>query len=243
MRGRPARCRLAALPQGAGQEAHPGGAVERDCFFAALSCWSASSRGRCRKRAPRVRCAPRCSRRGRPRKLQPSRPPPAGCRAEASLPALPCESLPVCAAAGADWACARPCCTACTPRAGKGELPPARRRTALLGAGQRHVRPGPPPPRPPHPPPTHLQGKGAALECEVRAGQMLYLPAGWFHEVTSFSTAASPTHVALNYWWAAPGGGLGWEWGWGATPGSGWSVGGCHVALHFWCAGPGWDGV
>lgn len=26
------------------------------------------------------------------------------------------------------------------------------------------------------------------------------LPAGWFHEVTSYSTADSPTHMALNFW-------------------------------------------
>ncbi|KAL4437367.1 hypothetical protein ABPG75_004506 [Micractinium tetrahymenae] len=47
-------------------------------------------------------------------------------------------------------------------------------------------------------------GKAAALECEVQAGQMLYLPAGWFHEVTSYSTADSPTHMALNYWYHPP---------------------------------------
>mmetsp|Transcript_22038 Transcript_22038/g.33656 ORF Transcript_22038/g.33656 Transcript_22038/m.33656 type:complete len:477 (+) Transcript_22038:143-1573(+) len=53
-------------------------------------------------------------------------------------------------------------------------------------------------------------------ECilEVEAGQMLYLPCGWFHEVTSFSekTNSSSTeddamkncHIAVNYWFHPP---------------------------------------
>ena len=36
------------------------------------------------------------------------------------------------------------------------------------------------------------------------AGQMLYLPAGWFHEVTSFSSKESSTHLAINYWFHPP---------------------------------------
>ncbi|KAI3427056.1 hypothetical protein D9Q98_006996 [Chlorella vulgaris] len=47
-------------------------------------------------------------------------------------------------------------------------------------------------------------GKDAALVCEVAAGQMLYLPAGWFHEVTSFSEPGCPTHMALNWWFHPP---------------------------------------
>ncbi|PRW60895.1 ion channel [Chlorella sorokiniana] len=47
-------------------------------------------------------------------------------------------------------------------------------------------------------------GKAAALECIVEAGQMLYLPAGWFHEVTSYATDDCPTHLALNYWYHPP---------------------------------------
>lgn len=48
-------------------------------------------------------------------------------------------------------------------------------------------------------------GVEAALECEVRAGQALYLPAGWFHEVTSYSGSpdmpgSTAAHLALNYW-------------------------------------------
>ena len=33
---------------------------------------------------------------------------------------------------------------------------------------------------------------------------MLYLPCGWFHEVTSFTAADSSTHLALNYWLHPP---------------------------------------
>lgn len=44
-----------------------------------------------------------------------------------------------------------------------------------------------------------------ALECEIQEGQMLYLPAGWFHEVTSFSgSGTSHSHLALNYWMHPP---------------------------------------
>ena len=36
------------------------------------------------------------------------------------------------------------------------------------------------------------------------AGQMLYLPVGWFHEVTSFGGAGRTTHMAFNYWFHPP---------------------------------------
>ncbi|BDA43071.1 probable bifunctional peptidase and (3S)-lysyl hydroxylase Jmjd7 at N-terminal half [Coccomyxa sp. Obi] len=39
-------------------------------------------------------------------------------------------------------------------------------------------------------------GIDAALQVEVQEGEMLYLPAGWFHEVKSFGRR----HMALNYW-------------------------------------------
>ena len=57
---------------------------------------------------------------------------------------------------------------------------------------------------------------GSAFEVEVKAGQSLYLPAGWFHEVTSYSGGASGGsgkeeeqglplfHLALNYWTHPP---------------------------------------
>jgi hypothetical protein len=39
---------------------------------------------------------------------------------------------------------------------------------------------------------------------ELQSGQCLYLPAGWFHEVVSFSsgdsTGTGATHLAVNYW-------------------------------------------
>jgi len=48
-------------------------------------------------------------------------------------------------------------------------------------------------------------GVDAALECVVEAGQMLYLPAGWFHEVTSFGSAGPNSgHLAFNYWFHPP---------------------------------------
>ena len=34
----------------------------------------------------------------------------------------------------------------------------------------------------------------------LAAGQMLYLPAGWFHEVTSYGQQ----HIALSYWMHPP---------------------------------------
>lgn len=35
--------------------------------------------------------------------------------------------------------------------------------------------------------------------CELKAGQMLYLPASWFHEVVSFNEIDN-YHCAMNYW-------------------------------------------
>ena len=53
------------------------------------------------------------------------------------------------------------------------------------------------------------------VDVEVRAGEMLYLPAGWFHNVTSFTDADAPSppccptskqggHLAFNYWFHPP---------------------------------------
>lgn len=39
--------------------------------------------------------------------------------------------------------------------------------------------------------------------AEVKAGDMLFLPAGWFHEVTSFRDDGG-SHFALNYWMHPP---------------------------------------
>eukprot|EP00045_Choanoeca_perplexa_P002935 m.27784 g.27784 ORF g.27784 m.27784 type:complete len:338 (+) comp11777_c0_seq21:318-1331(+) len=48
--------------------------------------------------------------------------------------------------------------------------------------------------------------------CTVRAGEMLYLPCGWFHEVTSLPQASQANanaskpglHMAFNYWFHPP---------------------------------------
>jgi len=45
-----------------------------------------------------------------------------------------------------------------------------------------------------------LLQEASMVECEVRAGDMLFLPAGWFHNVTSFSDGDAGFHMALNYW-------------------------------------------
>lgn len=42
------------------------------------------------------------------------------------------------------------------------------------------------------------------LEIWLNPGEMLYLPAGWFHEVTSFGDSDKPQHVALNWWFVPP---------------------------------------
>ncbi|CUS20828.1 LAQU0S01e15544g1_1 [Lachancea quebecensis] len=49
------------------------------------------------------------------------------------------------------------------------------------------------------------------LVVDLRPGEMLYLPTGWFHEVTSFGNDRSATadgriHVAVNYWFVPPNG-------------------------------------
>ena len=41
------------------------------------------------------------------------------------------------------------------------------------------------------------------METAVRAGEILYLPAGWFHEVRSCN-ARGKNHAALNYWFHPP---------------------------------------
>ena len=40
--------------------------------------------------------------------------------------------------------------------------------------------------------------------CTVESGSLLFLPASWFHEVTSFGT--SDGHLAVNYWFHPPDG-------------------------------------
>lgn len=47
-------------------------------------------------------------------------------------------------------------------------------------------------------------GVDKAAVAEVSAGEMLYLPAGWFHEVESRGVKGSPIHLAFNYWFHPP---------------------------------------
>lgn len=42
--------------------------------------------------------------------------------------------------------------------------------------------------------------KATMAYCSVHAGDMLYLPASWFHEVTSYGVEGASCHLALNYW-------------------------------------------
>jgi hypothetical protein len=43
--------------------------------------------------------------------------------------------------------------------------------------------------------------KATMAYCHVSAGEMLYLPASWFHEVTSYGVEGASCHLALNYWY------------------------------------------
>ncbi len=56
-----------------------------------------------------------------------------------------------------------------------------------------------------------LAKKAAMAEVNIEAGEMLWLPAGWFHEVTSMAAAAGAEqdaeengHLAFNYWFHPP---------------------------------------
>lgn len=53
-----------------------------------------------------------------------------------------------------------------------------------------------------------LRKAGSPFLVELKAGQMLYLPASWWHEVTSTSPDGQPssTHMAFNYWFHPPDG-------------------------------------
>ena len=47
------------------------------------------------------------------------------------------------------------------------------------------------------------------LEVWLNPGEMLYLPAGWFHEVSSFGSDNNKdniggAHIAINYWFIPP---------------------------------------
>lgn len=42
------------------------------------------------------------------------------------------------------------------------------------------------------------------LEVWLEPGKMLYIPTGWFHEVTSYASDKESAHVALNWWFMPP---------------------------------------
>ncbi|KAL0039653.1 hypothetical protein WJX77_004437 [Trebouxia sp. C0004] len=46
--------------------------------------------------------------------------------------------------------------------------------------------------------------KHRGLECELKAGEMLFMPCGWFHEVRSYGISEQGGHLALNYWFHPP---------------------------------------
>ena len=49
--------------------------------------------------------------------------------------------------------------------------------------------------------------KDSSAQVTLEDGDLLYLPAGWFHEVTSFGDdEKNNVHVALNYWFVPPDG-------------------------------------
>ncbi|TPX57387.1 hypothetical protein PhCBS80983_g03866 [Powellomyces hirtus] len=49
-----------------------------------------------------------------------------------------------------------------------------------------------------------LLAKATKITFVVHAGEALYLPTGWFHEVTSSNTGNNLPHMALNHWLAPP---------------------------------------
>ena len=51
--------------------------------------------------------------------------------------------------------------------------------------------------------PLFKEAQPQKIEFELEAGQMLYLPCGWFHEVKSVN-ATDDTHLAFNYWFHPP---------------------------------------
>ncbi|AET39834.1 uncharacterized protein Ecym_5034 [Eremothecium cymbalariae DBVPG len=51
-----------------------------------------------------------------------------------------------------------------------------------------------------------LFSKANRITVNLRPGEMLWLPAGWFHEVTSFGSNKNNFHVAANYWFIPPNG-------------------------------------
>jgi hypothetical protein len=46
--------------------------------------------------------------------------------------------------------------------------------------------------------------KVTKVSFDLEPGEVLFLPAGWFHEVRSYGTSEEKNHLALNYWLAPP---------------------------------------
>ncbi|GME94961.1 unnamed protein product [Ambrosiozyma monospora] len=46
--------------------------------------------------------------------------------------------------------------------------------------------------------------KATSTSVHLKPRQLLYLPAGWFHEVTSYGNLKDHVHTAVNYWFAPP---------------------------------------
>jgi len=49
-----------------------------------------------------------------------------------------------------------------------------------------------------------LFAEARMLSVDVQEGDALYLPCGWWHEVSSRGADASDTHLAVNWWFAPP---------------------------------------
>lgn len=45
---------------------------------------------------------------------------------------------------------------------------------------------------------------GEYITETLKAGEMLYLPASFYHEVVSFNSSDAPHHMAINYWYYPP---------------------------------------
>lgn len=51
-----------------------------------------------------------------------------------------------------------------------------------------------------------LFGGAVRIDADLAAGDSLYLPVGWWHNVTSWSAPGEQTHMALNHWFHPPDG-------------------------------------
>jgi hypothetical protein len=56
--------------------------------------------------------------------------------------------------------------------------------------------------------PLYLNSESEGFTVTLQAGEMLYLPAGWFHEVKSLGVPSEGGHMAINYWFHPPDGSL-----------------------------------